>query len=101
MTVLEGLRWLLRHQNEDGSWGADTLREHCSAKSQCVSADQDFSPLYKPGVTGLALLAFLGAGMGHDSKINIVDTAMGKRYIVGEQVKKGLKWLVDEQGPDG
>src|SRR5262249_43498339 len=30
--VLQGLRWLLRHQNEDGSWGADTLRDHCSLK---------------------------------------------------------------------
>ena len=99
--VLDGLRWLLRHQNDDGSWGADTLRDHCSNKAQCVSDNQDFSPQYNPGITGLALLAFLGCGMGHDSKINIVDTAMGKRYIVGEQVKKGLKWLVDEQGPDG
>jgi len=38
LAVLEGLRWLLRHQNDDGSWSAATLRDHCSAGSPCVSA---------------------------------------------------------------
>ncbi|HEX5009951.1 MAG TPA: prenyltransferase/squalene oxidase repeat-containing protein, partial [Planctomycetota bacterium] len=99
--VLEGMRWLIRHQNDDGSWGADTLLEHCSVKAQCVSDNQDFSPQYNPGLTGLALLAFLGAGYEHDSKQKIVDTAMGKRYVVGDVVGKGLKWLISEQGPDG
>jgi hypothetical protein len=99
--VLEGMRWLIRHQNDDGSWGADTLLEHCSVKAQCVSDNQDFSPQYNPGLTGLALLAFLGAGYQHDSKQKIVDTAMGKRYVVGDVVGKGIKWLISEQGPDG
>jgi hypothetical protein len=99
--VLEGMRWLLRHQNDDGSWGADTLVDHCSTKAQCVSGNQDFSPANNPGLTALSLLAFLGCGYGHDAKQQIVDTAMGKRYIVGDSVKRGLKWLVDEQGPDG
>jgi hypothetical protein len=99
--VLEGMRWLIRHQNEDGSWGADTLLEHCSTKAQCVSDNQDFSPHYNPGLTALSLLAFLGAGFQHDSKNKIVDTAMGKRYVVGDVVGKGIKWLISEQGPDG
>src|SRR5205085_4557236 len=27
--VLDGLRWLARHQNEDGSWSPATLKERC------------------------------------------------------------------------
>ena len=57
--VLEGLRWLVRHQNPDGSWGIDTLRERCNPKSPCISADIEVSPNFNEGLTGLALLAFL------------------------------------------
>jgi hypothetical protein len=100
--VLEGLRWLIRHQAEDGSWPAVTLYERCStAGAQCVAESVDFTPEYTPGLTALSLLAFLGAGFAHDSKVKVVDTAMGREHIVGDVVKRGLKWLVDEQGPDG
>src|SRR5262245_50323198 len=34
--VLEGLRWLLRHQNGNGSWGADSSRSHCSPDRPCI-----------------------------------------------------------------
>jgi len=99
--VLEGWRWLLRHQNEDGSWGADTLLDHCSVKAQCVASNLDFTPSYNAGLTGIALLTFLGAGYTHESKQNIVDTAMGKRYFVGECMGRGIKWITNELGPNG
>jgi len=95
--VLEGLRWLIRHQNEDGSWGVDTLASHCTGDKPCIPAGTEVNPNFNEGLTGLALLAFLGQGISVGSKIEIVDTAMGKRHQAGEVVKKGIKWLVDRQ----
>jgi prenyltransferase/squalene oxidase-like repeat protein len=99
--VLEGLRWLVRHQNEDGSWGADTLPQRCSGKTPCIPAGTELEPFYNEGLTGLALLAFLGQGLSIDSKIDIVDTAMGKKYKAGKVVQKGIRWLMDRQKEDG
>ncbi len=99
--VLEGLRWLLRHQNDDGSWSAATLRERCSAKAQCTPADADRSPAYDPGLTALALLTFLGHGLTQESPVIITDTAMGRSYVAGEAVGRGMKWLLGQLGPDG
>ncbi len=101
--VLEGLRWLLRHQNEDGSWSATTYFLHCSPANACLSEDTgDTVPFYDEGLTALALLCFLGQGTAHNSKLEIVDRAMGKSYKpVGDFVKKGLKWLEDRQREDG
>ncbi len=100
--VLAGMRWLMRHQAEDGSWPVESLRERCSVVGgQCIDEGVDFSPEYTPGLTALSLLTFLGAGYGHDSKASVVDEALGERHVVGEVVKAGLKWLAGEQGPDG
>jgi hypothetical protein len=99
--VLEGLRWLVRHQGEDGSWGPDICRARCNPKSPCIPADVEVQPFWNEGLTGLALLAFLGQGLNHDSKIVLVDTAMGKKYVSGEIIKKGLQWLVNHQKEDG
>ena len=96
--VLEGLRWLIRHQNEDGSWGVETISSHCTpADKPCIPAGTEFVNYYNTGLTGLALLTFLGQGISVGSKIEIVDTAMGKRHQAGEVVKKGVKWLIDRQ----
>ncbi len=100
-SVLEGLRWLLRHQNEDGSWSAATVGSRCCEKQKCVPADGEYKPYFDEGLTGLALLAYLGAGFGHDAKQKITDTAMGKQYVIGDVVKNGLKWLKDRQREDG
>jgi hypothetical protein len=99
--VLEGLRWLIRHQEEDGSWSPATLAQHCTAKTPCIPAEAEVSHNYDEGLTGLALLCFLGQGISVGSKIEIVDTAMGKRHQAGEVVKDGIKWLIDRQEDDG
>ncbi len=99
--VLEGLRWLVRHQSEDGSWGPESCRARCSAKTPCIPSDAELQPFWNEGLTGLALLAFLGAGFDHESKNRIRDPAMGKEYVIGEVIKKGLMWLVDGQKEDG
>jgi Prenyltransferase and squalene oxidase repeat len=99
--VRDGLLWLLRHQNEDGSWSAGGLTEHCSLGRACVDESADFSTQYDPGLTALALLAFLGHGFDGSTRIVLVDEAMAVRHAVGTDVGAGLKWLMSEQGPDG
>ena len=96
-SVLEGLRWLIRHQNEDGSWADDTLTTHCNPKTPCIAKDAKVKPFFNEGLTGLSLLCFLGQGITNESKQKIVDTAMGKQYQMGDVVKDGLKWLVERQ----
>ncbi len=99
--VLEGLLWLVRHQNDDGSWGGEEFSKHCTQGHPCIPPDHQLTQHFQEGLTGLALLCFLGQGLTHDSKIEVVDTAMGKQYAVGEVVLKGLKWLKERQREDG
>jgi hypothetical protein len=100
-SVLEGLRWLVRHQNEDGSWGADTVTQHCNPKKPCIPPDVEQDASYNLGMTSLSLLAFLGHGISMESKLDIVDTAMGKRHRAGDVVKGGVRWLMERQREDG
>ena len=99
--VLEGLRWLIRHQNPDGSWSATNLKDRCNPDSPCYDSKDEFHPLYDEGLTSLAILCFLGAGYSHESKQTIVDTVQAKRHKVGEVIKNGLMWLTKRQDADG
>src|SRR5688572_11638344 len=76
------LRWLLNVQNPDGSWG-DGL------------TTLDGVLIGKPGLTGLALVAFLGAGYSHLSKDRIDGLCMG------DAVREGLRLLMADQREDG
>ena len=96
-----GLIWLMRHQQADGSWNATALPATCVNDKKCVAAADKFPEFWQQGLTGLSLLAFLGANYNFDSKQNFVDTVQGKKYFVGEVVKNGLKWLKSHQQPDG
>lgn len=66
-----GLDWLVRHQQDDGSWSF----QH--------GPDDPGTEVCPTGATGLALLAFLGAGHTH------------KKGLYRSQVNLGLKYLVD------
>jgi hypothetical protein len=72
--VEAALRWLARHQDPDGHW--DTRKWEASQQ-------------YDVGVTGLALLAFLGAG--HTEKA-------GK---FRDNVRRAVGWLVGRQNAEG
>ncbi|MCW8133358.1 MAG: hypothetical protein KIS92_23650 [Planctomycetota bacterium] len=72
--VDKALEWLARHQEPDGHW--DLKKHHGSANGDTA-------------VTGLAVLAFLGAG--HSEKVG--------KYK--ENVQRGVKWLIAQQQADG
>ncbi len=100
--VLEGLLWLMRHQEADGSWSASKLHTHCSTRTPCIPPDPALDSSFDVGMTALALLAFLGQGITVGSRVMLVDEAMGTPpRSGGEVVKKGILWLLAHQKPDG
>ncbi|KAF0242942.1 MAG: hypothetical protein FD180_3642 [Planctomycetota bacterium] len=87
--VNDGLDWLAAHQEQDGSWNPAKMASHCPKKNACAGGR--FEAHYRGACTGLATLAFLGAGqMPGDSQSKH-----------GEAVKKALTWLVDSQDKYG
>jgi hypothetical protein len=96
--VRAALKWLAHHQAPDGGWGADTFVNQCVG-GRCGGAG-DAS--YDSGVTGLAVLAFLGAGYIPMSKDEYPDPIDPNRTLkFGETVKRGLQWLIAHQDPEG
>ncbi len=90
--VRAGLDWLARHQSPDGAWECDGFSENCKG-TECEGAGYGE---HRIGVTGLALLAFLGAGYTHLSK-----EANDEGTVYGEVVKKGFRFLIQAQEADG
>ncbi|MFH0946442.1 MAG: prenyltransferase/squalene oxidase repeat-containing protein [Planctomycetota bacterium] len=82
--VERGLEWLGRHQDPHGFWSCASFSDMCQTNRCDGAGDQ----MHDVGVTGLALLAFLGSG----------NTASHGRYK--DVVRKGLKFLVDLQDPE-
>jgi Prenyltransferase and squalene oxidase repeat len=80
-----GLDFLARHQSPDGSW---SLHNFAAGRRGYERAGQGSMQSDSAG-TGLALLAFLGAGYTHTD---------GKYRLV---VSRGLDYLVRNQKPDG
>ncbi len=92
--VEAALKWLAKHQNEEGYWDLDNYDEQCPEGNRCkVLVDHD-RPM-DVGTTGLALLAFLGAGYTHQSDENLggID--------VGNVVHRTLRWLKEQQKQNG
>ncbi len=77
-TVDRALEWLRRHQDEDGKWDADGFMKHDVEGTPCTGPG---NPVHDVGVTGLALLAFLGDG-------NTLRTGPHR-----DVVKKAVHWL--------
>lgn len=82
--IERGLQWLSNHQDADGRWDADEFMKHDASGEPCEGSGNSMQDV---GVTGLALLAFLGDG----------NHPYSGTYR--EQVKRGVRWLVSEQDP--
>ena len=96
--VLAALKWLARHQNPDGSWGAEGFTTRCSGVRCSGPGERDFDT----GETALSILAFLGAGYSHLSRDEVPDPLDPKVMLrFGETVKKGVQWLIARQDPEG
>jgi len=76
----DGLEWLKAHQSEDGSWDCDDFMQNCGKIGQTVCDGPGQAP-HDVGLTGLALLAFLGDGN---------TTSQGQYKDV---VARGIAWL--------
>jgi hypothetical protein len=83
------LDWLARHQAATGEWEAQHFERRCPRDGSCQIKDASGDKLYTPGVTGLSLLAFMGAG----------HTAASGPHA--KTIALGLAWLVEHQNPEG
>jgi hypothetical protein len=81
-----GLEWLKNHQDEEGMWDCDGFMKHDRVPPVCDGAG---NALYDPGVSGLAILAFLGAGETH------------KHGRYKKTVGAGLRYMKQIQDPEG
>ena len=86
--VAAALDWLARHQNERGFWDSDRFFDECPDGDRCTGPAVERGS--DTGLTGLSLLAFLGAGHTHLSS---------PRYRT--VVTKGLGYLITNQDADG
>lgn len=80
-----GLQWLKDHQDEDGKWDCDSFMKHDENGEPCTGPGD---PLHDVGVTGLALLAFLGDG----------STLKAGPYK--DVIKSGVNWLRQQMDED-
>jgi hypothetical protein len=98
--VEAALRWLADHQNAGGHWSSNRFREDSVRKQARVSANLEFIAPHESkgdlgregsdlGVTGIALMAFAGAGC---------DIGVGDFH---ENCRRGLMYLLKVQGSDG
>lgn len=76
-----GLEFLARYQSPDGSWALTGFDRE--APQYLTQLDSDTA------ATGLAVLAFQGAGYNH------------REYKYARQLEKAINWLVENQAEDG
>ncbi|HUR38060.1 MAG TPA: prenyltransferase/squalene oxidase repeat-containing protein [Planctomycetota bacterium] len=96
--VFEALLWLGQHQDPDGSWSSHTFSNRCTGGPCSGPGAKGFTA----GVTGLSLMAFLGAGYSQLSHDKYLTRQSPRRVIsFGDVVKKALQWLQSRQAPDG
>ncbi len=100
-SIRSGLGWLIRHQNPDGSWSANSLAAHCTSDPKCDVSKEKYDERLNAGVTALAVLAFLQTGHGPTSDVQIENPVADGATDVGDVVTKALEWLCKRQQLNG
>lgn len=86
--VQAALAWLAANQDRDGRW--NPRRHHAGQETQVLGHDRGGAGTdADTGITGLAILAFLGAGQTH----------LEGEYV--DTVRRGLEFLLRSQAEDG
>jgi hypothetical protein len=89
--VEDALKWLAAHQSADGGWECEGFRKWCDGKTNPGDGpDGAGKAQYDVGVTGMSLLAFLGAGYTNRSE-----------GPFGKVVANGLRYLRNLQDAEG
>lgn len=84
--VARALRWMMLHQNTNGSWSLNRFHRAGDCNGRCGDRGSLRSDM---GGTALVLQAMLGAGQTH------------RTGIYRDQVSHGLRYLTDHQQRDG
>jgi hypothetical protein len=80
--VEAALAWLAAHQRDNGSWSFNLDLDPCNGRCRHTKKKGTESPTPSTGATGLALLAFLGAGHTHH-----------REGLYQETVRRGIYYL--------
>jgi hypothetical protein len=83
---IAALTWLAKHQSADGRWDADGFDAQCKSGQTCSGKGDALNDV---GLTGLALLCFLGAGETNLSGLH------------QRTVRNGILFLKSVQDDDG
>jgi hypothetical protein len=87
------LQWLAAHQRSGGGWSFDLNLDPCGGRCR-HSKQADQTPTPSTAATGLAMLAFLGAGYTHESgpyADNLLRAIYYLRSVYGE-AQYGYDW---------
>jgi hypothetical protein len=84
--VDNALKWLAAHQLPDGSWSFDHRAGVCNGRCKNQGSFKDA----KGGATGIALLAFLGAGKTHLEGEYKQTVDKGLRFLLAVQKAEGI-----------
>ena len=87
-SVDAALAWLARHQADDGAWYAAAFSEQCEG-AKCSGPGE---PLYTPGLTGMALLAFLEDGNTHRTGEYADTVRRALRYLTQRLEQSSNQW---------
>ncbi|KAF0245840.1 MAG: hypothetical protein FD180_1252 [Planctomycetota bacterium] len=105
--VSDGLAWLADHQSADGSWDLVSYSRRCPAGKKCEDGREEYwahhYDAYKCAATGLAALAFLGAGYTQmdDQRTEVSGQEKPPRHPFCDVVDRALQFLCKSQRADG
>ena len=86
--VAAALNWLALAQSADGRWDADAYG--AGKENRTLDVDrQGAGARADTGITGLALLAFLGAGETHLAGDHAKNVQLGLEFLLGSQAADG------------